>query len=133
MEEREISKAFRITFLIHFIVHMIFGLSFLIAFDQYIKLIEWPYVDPIDPIVGRLLGATFLGIGGVSLYIYKFPHWAKAEIAIILDLPWILLAIIVMISGQFLLDLPLINWMHTIIMLIFFIAFLYFYFTERKK
>ena len=133
MEEREISKAFRITFLLHFITHYIFGLTFLIAFDQYIKLIEWPYSDPIDPIVGRLLGATFLGIGNVSLYIYKFPHWAKAVMALVLDFSWILLAIIVMISGQFLLDLPPINWMHTIIMLIFFIAFLYFYFTERKK
>ena len=129
MEEKEISKAFRSMLLIHFIVCYIFGWVFLIAFDQYTNLIGWPYFDPIT---GRLLGATFVGIGSVSLYLYKYPKWSKVEVAVVLNLPWILISIIVNISGQIIYNLPLIHWMHTAILIIFFIAYLYFFITERK-
>ncbi len=129
MAEKEISKGLRYTFLIGFCVATIFGLTFLLFIEGYVALIGWPYLDPA---VAGVLGASLLGWALLALLMFYETDWEKVKKVLLVEVFWHLLGAIVCLIAQFLYTLPATNWIHTIVFLIFFIAYGYFYFTERK-
>jgi hypothetical protein len=127
----KINKLLKLTFLIHFFVSIFFGIVFIIGTHFYVVLVDWPYEDPV---VGPLLGATFLGFAASSLLAWRETDWIKVKIVVQMEIIWCAIGSIVLISCFFLPNidpLPLFTWVNIAILLAFFILFTWFYFQHE--
>ncbi|MFX0058673.1 MAG: hypothetical protein ACFE85_16035 [Candidatus Hodarchaeota archaeon] len=127
----KIKKPLKLTFLIHFFVSIFFGIVFLIMTQFYVDLIGWPYLDPV---VGPLLGATFVGFAASSLLAWRETDWIKVKIVVQMEMVWCAVGSIVLITCFFLpyiQPLPLFTWVNIAILLAFFVAFTWFYFQHE--
>lgn len=129
----KISKLLKMTFLIHFFVSIFFGIVFLIMTQFYVDLIGWPYLDPV---VGPLLGATFVGFAASSLLAWRETDWIKVKIVVQMEIVWCALGSIVLITCFFLPNidpLPLFTWVNIAILLAFCVLFIWLYFQQERK
>jgi hypothetical protein len=128
----QISKPLKLTFLIHFFVSIFFGLIFLLMIEAYRDFIGWPYLDPV---VGRLLGAAFVGMAASSLLAWRETEWEKVKIVVQLEMVWCAVGSIVMIASFFVFTvdpLPIfMTWFNIGLLLAFFVAFTWFYFQQE--
>lgn len=74
------SKALKITFLVHGIVALLFGLLLLLIPGRLLLWLGWA---PIDPIISRLLGAALLGMAWSSFRGWRATE--RAQVAIVLE------------------------------------------------
>lgn len=74
------SKALKITFLVHGIVALLFGLLLLLIPGRLLLWLGWA---PIDPIISRLLGAALLGLAWSSFRGWRATE--RAQVAIVLE------------------------------------------------
>jgi hypothetical protein len=127
--KEEISKLLKLTFLIHFFVSIIFGLAFTVIVELYLGFIGWPYPD--DPITGRILGAMFLGLGAASLLAWRETRWENVKIIVQMEIVWLVIGIVVHFWGIFTLALPFMMWVQVVILIVFLVAFTWFYFDQE--
>jgi hypothetical protein len=128
-----ISKLLKLTFLIHFFVAVIFGLVFTVIVEFYVELIGWPYEDPVT---GRVLGAMFLGLAVASLLSWRETKWESVKIVVQMEIAWLVIGTAVHLFAIFTDPLLRINasfmiWIQTAILLIFLIAFIWFYYDQE--
>jgi len=57
------SRALKVTFVVHGIVAVVIGAPLLLAPGRFLGWIGWA---PVDPLISRLLGAAILGLGWSS-------------------------------------------------------------------
>lgn len=127
--KEEISKLLKLTFLIHFFVAVIFGLVFTVIVEIYVELISWPYLDPVT---GRVLGAMFLGLAVASLLSWRETKWESVKIVVQMEIAWLVIGIAVHFFAIFTDPLlPFMIWIQTAILLIFLIAFIWFYYDQE--
>jgi len=126
--KEEISKLLKLTFLIHFFVSVIFGLVFTVVVEIYVELVDWPYLDPIT---GRVLGAMFLGFAVASLLSWRETKWESVKIIVQMEIAWLVIGTAVHFFSIFTESFIFMLWVQTAILLIFLIAFIYFYYDQE--
>ena len=127
--KEEISKLLKITFLIHFFVSAIFGLVFAVIVELYVEIVAWPYLDPVT---GRVLGAVFLGFAVASLLSWRETKWESVKIIVQMEITWLALGTAVHFWAIFTDPLlPFMIFLQTAILLVFLVAFIYFYYDQE--
>jgi len=126
--KEENSKLLKLLFLVHFFVAVIFGLVFTVAVEYYVSLTGWPYLDPVS---GRVLGAVFLGLAVSSLLAWKETKWEHVKIIVQMEIVWSAIGTIVQIWAIFMLPVPIIIWLQTVILIFFLVTFTWFYYDQE--
>jgi hypothetical protein len=129
----QISKWLNITFLVHFFIIIIFGLVLLIFVEGYRDFIAWPYLDPV---IGRVLGAAFIGFAASSLLAWRETEWIKVKIIVQMEIVWCAIGGITLFVSLFVPSfeaLPLFTWVTIILLFFFLIVFIWFYFQHERK
>jgi len=127
--KEEISKLLKITFLIHFFVVVIFGLVFTVIVEIYLELVGWPYDDPVT---GRILGAVFLGFAVASLLSWRETKWESVKIVVQMEIAWLVIGTAVHFFAIFTDPLlPFIIWVQAAILIVFLVAFTWFYYDQE--
>ena len=127
--KEEISKLLKLTFLIHFFVSVIFGLVFTVIIEIYAGLVAWPYLDPVT---GRVLGAAFLGFAVASLLAWRETKWESVKIVVQMEIAWLVIGTAVHFFSIFTLSgLPFMIFVQTAILIVFLVAFTWFYFDQE--
>lgn len=124
----EILKGIKITLLAQAIVIVIHGIWFFLSPETYVVVFQWPYLDPI---AGRYIGAFLISLTIADLLAYRETKLERIELFIIFQIIFMLLGLISLIWGIF------INYTWSVLFnffihLVFFIAFAYFYFQQKK-
>jgi hypothetical protein len=127
----QISKQLKILFLVHFFVSIIIGLVFLLFVESFTALIQWPNVDPV---AGRLLGASVLGYSTSSLLAWRETEWMKVKLIVQIEIVWCAIGAIVLLVCVFnpIFALPFFTWVFIVLLLFFVIVFVWFYFQQEK-
>jgi len=127
--KEQISKLLKITFLIHFFVAVIFGLVFTVIVEIYVELVGWPYLDPVT---GRVLGAIFLGLAVASLLSWRETKWESVKIIVQMEIAWLVIGTAVHFFAIFTDPLlPFMIFIQTAILLVFLVAFIWFYYDQE--
>ena len=127
--KEKISKLLKLAFLIHFFVAVIFGLVFTLLIEIYVELVSWPYEDFVT---GRVLGAMFLGLAVASLLSWRETKWESVKIVVQMEIAWLVIGTTVHFFAIFTDPLlPFMIWIQTAILLIFLIAFIWFYYDQE--
>lgn len=129
MSEKNISKLLKYTFLASGTAALIFGITFLFFIEIYLDIIGWPYYAPL---VARILGAALLGLWLLQWLSFREQEWAIVKNIVIMMIFWHLLGFLVALTCQFVFNLPLTNWIHTIVLLFFLLAYVLSYYIEMK-
>ena len=74
------SKALRVTFLVHGIVFALVGVQLLLVPGIALTILKWA---PIDPIITRLLGAALLGMAWSSFRGWRATE--RSQVALVLE------------------------------------------------
>lgn len=127
----EIPTVLKYTFILHFIVCMIYGFLFFLSPEFYVDLTGWPFLDPV---AGRVLGSTFIGIGLAALLGYRAATWEEVKIIVLADITWGVLGTISVIWMMIVhATIPAVaGWMNTGIMGIFSLLYLYSYYVTTR-
>jgi hypothetical protein len=129
MESKKISNVLKYTFLISGSAALVFGLIFMLMAELYLSLIGWTSV--YDPFFPRVLGAALLGFWLLQWLSLRETEWKSVKSIVIVMIYWHVMGCVASLMSQFAFNLPATNWMHTIIFLIFLIAYVYCYYKER--
>ena len=121
---KKISSGLRTLFLVHFIAGLVFGLAYLLIPGTFMGWfgIKVPDLEPY-----RMIGAAVLAFAASSWLGSKAAGWDDVRIIVQTEIVWTVLASLGLLYGLLLLGLPAAYWVNAIIMIIFAIAFIYFY------
>ena len=125
---KEISTGLRYILLVHFILGIIIGVVFLFFPEQYCLLFG---IVINDNGMYRLIGAASLALGFSSYLAYKKNDWDVVKLFVQMELVWLVGANIGMI-WWLATNAPIMTWVIEIMFIFFLVAFLLFYFQEKK-
>jgi hypothetical protein len=126
--KEENSKLLKILFLVHFFVAIIFGLALTFVVELYASITGWPYLDPIT---GRIMGAVFFGLAVASLLAWRETKWEQVKIFVQMEITWLGISAVVHIWAIILFPVLIIIWLQTAISIVFFVAFIWFYYDQE--
>ncbi len=125
----EIPSILKYIFLLHFIVAMIFGVWFFLGVEIYGDLVGWPWMDPVS---GRIMGSMLIGYGVASILGYRATSYEEVKILVIAEIVWCLFALISQLWMIIVYPtIPLAGWLNVALFGIFFVLFLYVYYTTK--
>jgi hypothetical protein len=127
--DKPISPGLKVTFLVHAIVAAIAGLAFLLVPHAVANLFNFN-LNGGEPYL-RFVGAAILGYAASSWLGYLAHEWREVKIIVQAEIPWTFLA--AALSLWFIVDgilLP-VAWVNFVIMILFFVAFVFFYWREE--
>ncbi|MFX1456028.1 MAG: hypothetical protein ACFFDB_11705 [Promethearchaeota archaeon] len=126
----EIMKELKYTFLAQLIVYLVFGIFFTFFVQQYVDLFSWPNYDPT---AGRFIGVMFLSFAFVEFLAFRETDWEKVEMFVLLNMLISILGAIIQMVGVFVDGTGFAGWFNFAILIIFFVAFLYFYTQQQRQ
>ena len=129
MENKPISKILKYTFLISGTAALIFGFTFLFLTEVYLNLISWTFYDPT---VSRILGAALIGLWVLQWLSSRESEWQNVKNIVIMMIVWHLIGGFACLICQFIFNLPIANWLHTIVLFLFLFAYVFSYYVEKK-
>ena len=118
-----ISSGLRTTFLAHTIVGLAFGLPYLLAPEAVGALVNWDMSDPAY----RTLGAALIALAVSSWSAYRARLWRDVRIVVVLEIVWTVLGAAVAAWGLLTGTFPPIGWLNLAVLVVFALAFSYFY------
>lgn len=118
-----VSKTLNITFLIHALVSFLGGLLLLIIPGRVLLFLGWA---PIDPILGRILGAALLALGWSSFRGWQATKRAQVQIVVELEAAFTALACVGLLRHLLFAHYPLIVWLLFAVFFIFAVAWIVF-------
>ena len=124
------SKALKITFLVHGIVSRILGALMLLIPGRFLTILGWA---PIDPIISRLLGAALLALAWSSFRGWRATEWAEVAILVELEAAFCVLACVGLLRHLIIAYYPLIVWLDFAVFAVFAIAWIFFLIRGRAK
>jgi len=125
----EIPSILRYIFLLHFIVAMIFGVWFFLGVEIYGDLVAWPWMDPVS---GRIMGSMLIGYGVASILGYRATSYEEVKILVIAEIVWCLFALVSQLWMIIVYPtIPLAGWLNVSLFGVFFVLFLYVYYTTK--
>jgi hypothetical protein len=117
------SKALRITFLVHAIVALILGVPLLIIPGQFLDLFIW---RPIDPLISRLLGAALLALAWGSFRGWQATERAQVQMLLEIEAVFTVLGSVGILRHLLIAPYPLIVWVTFFLLVVFAIAWIVF-------
>jgi hypothetical protein len=129
METKKMSNVLKYTFLTSGSVALVFGLIFMLMPEVYLSLLGWTSI--YDPLFPRVLGAALLGCWLLQWLYSRETEWKNVKKIVIVMIYWHAMGCVASLMSQFYFNLPATNWMHTIVFLIFLIAYIYCYYKGR--
>jgi hypothetical protein len=116
------------TFLIHFIVSIVFGFVFFLIPEFYSDVVGWPFLDPA---AARGLGSAFIAFGITSLFGFRAASWEEVKLVVIGEIVFTLFGLLSMVWVMVVYTtIPaLLGWLYALLFALFFVLFLYSYFT----
>ena len=124
------SKALKITFLVHGIVSLLLGTLMLLIPGRFLTFLGWA---PIDPIISRLLGAALLALAWSSFRGWRATEWAEVAILVELEAAFCVLACVGLLRHLIIAYYPLIVWLDFAVFAVFAIAWIFFLVRGRAK
>jgi hypothetical protein len=125
-----ISNTLKYIFLIYFIACLIFGIIYFVSPEFIADATGWPWMDHA---AGRVLGAMFLGYAIGALFCFRATEWSEVKIMVMANMVWCLLGAVGI--GWMMAVWPeiqiLAGWVYLILPALFFILFLYAYYTHK--
>jgi len=125
----EISKALKLIFLIHFIASFLLGIVFLLFTETFVSLTGWGYLDPV---AGRILGASIVGFAIGSLLAWRETEWQKVKIVVLVELTWLGVGLVTAIICAFIFYPSWVIWLIIGLFALFLVAFGYFYYLHES-
>jgi hypothetical protein len=110
------SKALRITFLVHAVVGAIFGVPMLLAPGRLLTWLGWA---PIDPIISRLLGAALLALAWSSFRGWRAEDRARVALLLEMEAVFTVLGCIGLLRHLLFASYPAVPWIVFVIMAAF--------------
>ena len=124
----EISNISKYIFLLHFIVGLIFGLIWFLVPEYWNTLTGWPE----EIAAGRIVGMATIMLAVGCFLAYRATSWDQIEILVIMELIYNSLGAIGMVWNIIVIPtLPVVAWLLVGLLGLFFVLFLYVYFTEK--
>jgi hypothetical protein len=117
------SKALRITFLVHAIIALVLGLALLIIPGQFLNFLNW---RPNEPLISRLFGAALLALAWGSFRGWQSSERAQVKILIEIEAVFTVLGSIGLLRHLFIAYYPPIVWATLLLLVVFAIAWIYF-------
>jgi hypothetical protein len=118
------SKGLKTTFLVHVIVVLVFGLPLLLTPQLYESITNW---EPIEPAIGRTLGAMLIALAVSSWMGYRATTWSEVRIVIVQEIAFTLLGTLASLYEAIGPGAPAMIWLNIAVMGIFCILWIYFY------
>ena len=118
------SKALRTTFLVHVVVVLVFGLPLLFAPAFYESVTNW---EPIEPAIGRTLGAMLVALGVSSWMGYRATTWSEVRIVVAQEIVFTFLGTLASLYEAIGPGAPTLIWLNIAVMGVFCILWIYFY------
>ena len=108
--------------LIHFFIGLVFTIIFVFIPDLFLSLIGWPISVPDQPALFgyRMLGIAIFGLSLSSLLIIQKDEYKEINVIMVMECLWLAFAIIMMLIGHFLFELPLTALFIDIILIVLF-------------
>ena len=122
------SKGLKTTFLVHVIVVLVFGLPLLFAPKFYETATGW---DPVEPAIGRTLGAMLLALGVSSWMGYRATSWSEVRIVVAQEIAFTFLGTVASLYEALGPGAPTLIWLNIAVMGIFCFLWIYFYIKEN--
>ncbi len=117
------SKALRITFLVHAVVALVLGLPLLIVPGQFLDVFIW---RPIDPLLSRLLGAALVALAWGSFRGWQATERAQVKTVLEIEAVFTVLGSIGLLRHLLIAPYPAIVWAVFILLVVFAIAWVIF-------
>ena len=117
------SKALKITFLIHAVVSAASGLLLLVMPGRILQSLGWA---PIDPIISRLLGAALLALAWASFRGWRAARREQVQMVLELEAAFATLACVGMLRHLLFAHWPLMVWLLFAVLLAFALCWIVF-------
>ena len=102
------SKALKITFLVHGIVSLLLGALMLLIPGRFLTFLGWA---PIDPIISRLLGAALLALAWSSFRGWRAKERAQVVVLIEVEAAFTILGAIGLLRHLLIANYPWMVWL----------------------
>jgi len=117
------SKALKLTFIIHAVISLVFGAPLLIIPGRFLHLFGW---SPIDPHLTRLLGAALLAFAWSSFRGYRTDNHHLKQALIQMELFFCALGAIGLLRHILIAWYPWYFWLVFVLLVVFALAWLFF-------
>ena len=121
------SKALKITFLIHTIVALLFGVALLTAPGRFLMLLGWLRINSM---LSRVLGAALLGLAWSSYRGWQAQEKAQVTLLLELEAIFTVLAVVGLLRELIIYPFPPIYWVLCALLAVFAVAWNFFLFKK---
>ena len=115
------SKQLRYTFLVHAVVALVLGLPLLLAPGRFLNAIGWA---PVEPILGRLLGAATLALAWGSFRGWRATDRSQVAIVVEMDVVYTVLGCIGLLRHLTIAHYPAVVWLTFVVLAAFAVAWI---------
>jgi membrane protein DedA with SNARE-associated domain len=123
------SKALRITFIIHAIIAILLGAPLLIAPGRFLGAFGWA---PVDPLLDRVLGAALLALAWNSYQGWRAKERAQVTVSVEMEAIFCVLACLGLLRHLLKAHYPLIVWLVFVVLAIFAVVWIGFWIKKPK-
>ncbi|MHA2141939.1 MAG: hypothetical protein ACXADC_09990 [Candidatus Thorarchaeota archaeon] len=123
----EIPSFAKYIFLLGFIVSMIFGVWSFLSPESFSAITEWPP----EPAAIRLVGSFLIMLAIAAILAYRAASWKEVELYVLMIILWTILGSIALVWSTVVVPLPIIGWLITGLLVLFFVLYLYVYMQAR--
>ncbi len=115
------SNMLKVTFLVHGIVAVVLGVLLLGVPGRFLSVLGW---QPIDPIMARFLGATFLALAWGDVRGWRALSWSEVHIFVEVQLAFAALASVGLLRHLLTGSWPAMAWILLGVFVLFTVAWL---------
>ncbi|NHJ13875.1 MAG: hypothetical protein EAX95_09360 [Candidatus Thorarchaeota archaeon] len=119
----EIPSFAKYVFLLAFLVSAIIGVWSYLSPESFCGLTEWP----LEPATVRLVASFLIAFSIAAILAYRATTWKEIELYVQMIILWTIITSVGLIWSTVVVPLPLIGWLLTALVLVFFILYLYIY------
>lgn len=124
----EIPSFAKYVFLLGFITSIIFGVWAFILPESFSTITGWP----VEPAATRLVGSFLTMLGIAAILAYRATSWKEVELYVLMILLWTLLGTISLVWSTIVVPLPIIGWLLSGLLMLFFVLYLVIYMKARS-
>ncbi|MHA2208220.1 MAG: hypothetical protein ACXABV_03540 [Candidatus Thorarchaeota archaeon] len=125
----EIPSYAKYIFLLGFITAMIFGVWAFLSPESYSAITGWP----LESASTRLVGSFLITFGFAAILAFRATSWKEVELYVLMIIMWTILGSIAMVWSTLVVPLPIIGWLLTGLLMMFFVLYLYVYMQGRSS
>ncbi|MFW9974584.1 MAG: hypothetical protein ACFFDQ_04930 [Candidatus Thorarchaeota archaeon] len=120
----ELPSFAKYVFLLGFIVSLIMGGWSFLSPESWCAITEWP----VEIVSVRTIGALLLTLSVAAILAFRAKTWKEVELYVLTIIVFSILGIIAMVWNIALPGLPLIGWLNTGLLVLFFVLYTYVYY-----